>query len=55
MVLWALVETEMQEVIEFFSERESAEEALADVLHDEPDWVGLLVIQPFKLQGFSLN
>jgi hypothetical protein len=55
MVVWALVETELQEVIEFFTERERAEEALVDVLHDEPEWVGLVVVQRFELQGFGLN
>lgn len=55
MIWWALVETELQEVIEFFSERESAEEALAAALQDEPQWVALLVVQPIELGAFSLN
>lgn len=55
MILWALVEIELQEVIEFFGELESAERALAAVLHDEPQWVDLLVIRPFEVRDFSRN
>jgi hypothetical protein len=39
-----LIDTEFGEVIELFVEREAAEQALRDVLTDEPAWAGELSV-----------
>ena len=55
MVIWGLIETELQEAIELFVSRFDAEAALAAVLDDEPEWEGLLTVEPIKLVGPSWN
>ncbi len=55
MIFWGLIETELQEAVELFAERADAEAALADVLRDEPDWEGLVVVEPVELTGIEWN
>jgi type I restriction enzyme, R subunit len=40
---------ELGEIIEFYSSREEAEEALRDVLADEPEWEGVLGVEAVEL------
>lgn len=54
-IFWGLVETELQEAVELFGSREEAEAALAAVLRDEPDWSGLVSIEPIEFLGLSWN
>jgi len=54
-IFWGLVETELQEAIDLFVLRSDAEAALASVLADEPDWNGLVRMEPIELVGFGLN
>jgi len=35
-----LIDRDHAEVIEFYASRQDAECELAEILHDEPDWVG---------------
>lgn len=42
---YRMVGSELGEVIEFYSSREEAEDALRDVLTDEPGWEGLLAVE----------
>jgi hypothetical protein len=44
-----LAGSELGEVIEFYSSREEAEEALRDVLTDEPEWEGELGVVAVEL------
>jgi hypothetical protein len=44
-----LVGTELGEVIEVYVRREDAEQALRDVLRDEPEWEGELGIVAVEL------
>lgn len=55
MIFWGLVETELQEAVELFADRADAAAALADVLRDEPEWEGLVVVEPVELVGISWN
>ena len=55
MILWGLIETELEEAVELFVERADAEAALAAVLRDEPGWEGLVVVAPIELVGLSSN
>jgi hypothetical protein len=55
MILWGLVDLDLQEAVELFPSRASAEEALADVLRDEPEWADLLAVQPVEFVGLSWN
>jgi hypothetical protein len=48
---WALVEAGDREAIDLFVRREDAERALADCLHDEPQWQGLLYLEEVELAG----
>jgi hypothetical protein len=48
---WALFEEGDLEAIDVFLRREDAEEALADCLHNEPQWQGLLYIEEIELAG----
>jgi hypothetical protein len=50
-----LIDTELGEVIEFFASREEAEEALRDVLVDEPEWRGIVDIAEIDLGSASPN
>jgi hypothetical protein len=42
--------TGLGEVIELFVRREDAEQALRDLLSDEPTWEGVVSIVPIELQ-----
>jgi hypothetical protein len=57
MLLYALVATDSQFAVDVFPSRELAEEALADVLADEPGFVELLTITAVvdELGDVSLN
>jgi hypothetical protein len=51
MLFWGLASRQFDEVIEFYGSREEADEALADVLADEPGWEHLLFVTPVELAG----
>jgi hypothetical protein len=53
-LFWALASRELDEVIEFFGSPEQAQEALAGVLLDEPEWADLLFVTPVELAGPEL-
>ena len=38
MVVWGVVSSEIEQVIEFFRTRREAERMLAEVVRDEPNW-----------------
>ena len=46
---WALVSRETSAVVEWFPSRTDADEALAAVLHDEPDWKGIVYVAEFDV------
>jgi hypothetical protein len=50
-----LANREFGQVIEFFVSREKAEEALRDVLADEPGWRGIVGIAEVDLGSASPN
>jgi hypothetical protein len=50
-----LADSELGEVFEFFASREEAEEALRDVLTDEPDWKGIIGVAEIDLGSASPN
>ena len=43
------------EVVEFYASREQAEEALRDVLRDEPDWKRFIRVAEVDLGSLSPN
>ena len=47
--LYGLVSDELQAAVEWFTDREAAENALRGVLVDEPDWRGVVRIAEFEL------
>jgi hypothetical protein len=53
MFLHALVDHRLEEAIEFFATREEAEETLATVLLDEPDWAEQLEIVETDFSEFA--
>ena len=57
MRVWGLVELELQEAVELYGSRSEADEALRQVLGDEPGWTSLLAVQPIELEEsrFALN
>jgi hypothetical protein len=55
MVLWGVVSSEIEQVIEFFRTRREAERMLAEVVRDEPDWVNAFRIERIELGCESLN
>jgi hypothetical protein len=55
MVFWAVVSDEIDRVIEFFPTRWRAEEMLARVLWDEPDWQGILRVEKVELRTGTAN
>lgn len=55
MIVWGLVETKLQEAVELFVSRDDAETALEAVLRDEPEWEGLVVLEPIEFGGVSWN
>jgi hypothetical protein len=50
-ILYGLADARLQEAVELFPSREQAEEALAQVLADEPDWSELLSIVRLDFSG----
>jgi hypothetical protein len=52
---YGLVHLELAEAIEIYKTAAGAEEALAAVLRDEPEWDGLLTVELIDLGQFSLN
>ena len=55
MVVWGVVSSEIEQVIEFFRTRREAERMLAEVLVDEPQWVQAFRIERIELGFESLN
>jgi hypothetical protein len=54
-IFWGLIETDLQEAVELFVDRAEAEAALADVLHDEPGWEGLVVVEAIEFVRICWN
>jgi hypothetical protein len=54
-VFYAVVSDEIEQVIEFFVDREDAETMLARVLVDEPEWEDTMRIEPVELATGGLN
>jgi hypothetical protein len=50
-ILYGLADARLQEAVELFPNREQAEEALAQVLVDEPDWSDRLSIVRLDFSG----
>jgi hypothetical protein len=48
-VFYAVVSDEIEQVIEFFVDREDAETMLARVLVDEPEWEDTMRVEPSNL------
>jgi hypothetical protein len=55
MVVWAVVSSEIEQVIEFFRTRREAERMLAELLRDEPHWQELFYIERIELGAESRN
>jgi hypothetical protein len=55
MVVWGVVSSEIEQVIEFFGSRHEAERMLRDVLRDEPEWLDQFRIERIELGAESLN
>lgn len=55
MVVWGVVSSEIERVIEFFGSRDEAERMLADVLRGEPDGADAFRIERIELGQLSLN
>ena len=51
MVLYGLVELDLQEVVEFYPSRDEAEAALRAALQDEPDWAPILAVARIEYRG----
>jgi hypothetical protein len=51
MLLFALVASDSDFAIDLYPSREAAEEALTQVLADEPEFEELLSIEPFDFSG----
>jgi hypothetical protein len=50
-LFWGLASRELDEAIELYATRAEAEQALIEVLTDEPAWRHLLFITPIELAG----
>jgi hypothetical protein len=55
MVLWGVLSSEIEQVIEFYRSRREAERMLTDVVRDEPNWQELFYIERIELSRESLN
>ena len=51
MVFWGLASRELNEAIELYGTRAEAEQALVDVLIDEPSWECVLFVTPIEIAG----
>jgi hypothetical protein len=49
MVVWGVVSSEIEQVIEFFESRNEVERMLAEIIHDEPGWWGEFRIERIEL------
>jgi hypothetical protein len=54
-VVWGVISSEIEQVIEFFESRHEAERMLAEVIRDEPDWLEQFRIERIELGSESLN
>jgi hypothetical protein len=52
---YALVELGDSEAIDVFLREEDAERALEECPRDEPQWTGLLRVEPVKLDGRDVS
>lgn len=43
------------ETLDLFLTREAAEDELAEILEDEPEWVNVLRVVPIELDGRNLS
>jgi hypothetical protein len=50
-IFWGLAGAGSSTAIELYLTRAEAEQALADVLTDEPGWEGFLFVAPVELAG----
>jgi hypothetical protein len=55
MVVWGVVSSEIEQVIEFFGSLHEAERMLEEVVGDEPDWRDGFRIVRIELGSESLN
>ena len=55
MVVWGVVSSEIEQVIEFFRTRHEAEPMLAEVVQDEPNWQDVFYIERIELGSESRN
>jgi hypothetical protein len=55
MVVWGVISSEIEQVIEFFASRDEAERMLAEVVRDEPEWLEQFRIERIELGAESLN
>ena len=55
MVVWGVVSSEIEQVIEFFRTRREAERMLAEVVRDEPNWRDGFRIERIDFGSESLN
>jgi hypothetical protein len=53
--MWGVVSSEIEQVIELFGTRGEAEEMLARVLRDEPDWSESFRVECIEIGSESLN
>jgi hypothetical protein len=51
MAVWAVVGSKSEQAIELFPTRDKAEEMLARVLEDEPDWRDVLRVERLELSS----
>jgi hypothetical protein len=52
---YALVETGDSEAIDVFLRRDDAVAALEDAVRDEPSWAGMLSVQEFELDEWTIS
>jgi hypothetical protein len=50
-LFWGLASRELNEAIELYATRADAEQALIEVLVDEPAWNDLLFVTPIEFAG----
>ena len=52
---YALVELGDSEAIDLFLREEDAPRALEEALRDEPDWIGLLYVEPIEVDEREIS
>jgi hypothetical protein len=55
MIVWGVVSSEIEQVIEFFKTRREAERMPAEVVRDEPSRLGAFRVERIELGSESLN